>query len=615
MKKSLLKVTSAILAIVTSASFAVGCDSEPKDDGACRHAYAFVAEKEAKCDEPGYDEHYACERCGLNFVKGENDEYIEVAESELARTKSHTWLNGKKTAKVDATCYADGVKEHYYCTVCEKNYILKNGFQEASDEDLKIEKTAHKYRTESVRPEYLYEEASETSPAKYQKSCTKCGAAQDKADVTEGELFTVGKTLAEYREASKADYTPRSLSVSLYDAESVTYGFTWNTDQMSVGTTLYYCVGSTFNADTATKVNGYSEKFSSYTEAGDNTKEAAFDYYVSKVEVQWQPNTTYSYRVADRYVGNVNDATTYTIKTVDPNATSFTFSHLSDSQTKENSGVTYGKILNQITSGESAFVLHTGDVVEYSRYEDYWTQMLDTNAQYLSRIPVMALSGNHDTTYKSGTNSSETYKHFHYLLPEQDVGCGIYYAFTYGKVRFIMLNTNFSDSSATKLPDKQYKWLKAELESAKEKEESGEINWTIVSMHNPIYSAGKWGSDPSRNQIAMGLKSQLTGLFEENGVDIVLQGHDHCVTKRVVNGVTYLMNGTAGTSAGAFCTSSGTLYKASDYDYSLQGSSSTGVWAEISVSESSIGVKVKQLTVNGASTSYAVKQQWSMSKR
>lgn len=608
MKKLVLRMTCAALTIATMTA-AVGCNGGSGDNGGeCKHSYTLVTEKEAQCDAPGWIEHYECGSCGQVFVKGENDEYLEANESELSTTKSHTWLNGKSTPKVSATCTEEGVKAHYYCTVCEKYYILQNGYHAVTEEELKIEKLQHKYTAEEVLPKYLYADATNTSPAKYQKSCTYCGAVKDNADVTESDLFSVGKTLDAYQAADRDEYKPRSLSVTLYDAESVTYGFTWNTDAWSLGATLYYCVGSTFDLDSAVVVPGYSEKFSSFEQ--NNNSETEFDYYVSKADVQWQPNTTYSYRVADRYVGNVADMQTYTVKTVNPTATSFTFSHLSDTQTKENSGATYGKVLNQITSGESAFVVHTGDVVEYSRYEDYWTQMLDTNAQYLSKIPVMVIAGNHDATYLSGNNSSETYKHFHYALPKQDVGGGIYYAFTYGKVRFIMLNANFT-TSPTQLPTAQYNWLKAELAASKAKEDAGELDWTIVSMHNPIYSAGKWGSDPSRNQIAMGLKKQLCGLFESYGVDLVLQGHDHCVTKRVENGVTYLMNGTAGTSAGSFFTGSGTQFNRADYDYALQGSHTTGVWAEITVSASAVSVQVKQL--NGSSS--VVKQQWTMNKR
>lgn len=649
MKKSLMKITSALVAIVMG-TFTVGCSfegfpfpgntpnsgststddsgSSSVDPETCHHSYEHFDAKTAKCDESGWEEHYKCTLCG-QYAQMIDGEYVKVRESKVIQTVNHTWVDGKATDKVDATCDSAGMKFHYYCTTCEK-YYTKSGSKltEVTKESLTIPKRQHSFTEENTRPEYLIEEATASSKAKYQKSCASCGAKQAETDPSKMETFTVGETLTAYQTAVKTDYAPRSLSVTMYDTELttvdsetyLTYGFTWNTDKQSVGTTLYYCEGATFNKATAITANGFSEAFTSYDQGAklssdksndglDRTDDTKFTYYISKVDVQWKANTTYTYCVGDRYVDTVGDAPkTYTITTTDPSAESFTFTHLSDSQTKDNTGTPYGEVLNQVLNGNSSFVLHTGDVVENSCYESWWKAMLDTNAQYLSKIPVMAIAGNHDATYKSANGSSETYKHFHYKLPKQNVGSGIYYAFTYGKVRFIMLNANFTDSP-TNLPTDQYNWLKAELQAAKEKEGSGELNWTIVSLHNPLYSAGKWGSNPNRNQIAKGLRKQIQGLFEEYGVDLVLQGHDHCVTKYEKNGVIYLMNGTAGTSAGAFYTDSGTEFKKEDYAYAYDGTKTTQAWAEISVTANKLSVTVKKASSTGSSV---IVQPWTL---
>ncbi len=636
MKKSLMKITSALVAIVMG-TFAVGCSFEgfpslgnPPNSGStstddsgsssvdpetCHHSYEHFDAKTAKCDESGWEEHYKCTLCG-QYAQIIDGEYVKVRESKVMQTVDHTWVDGKATDKVDATCDSEGMKIHYYCTTCEKYYTRSGGkLTEVTKESLTISKLQHSFTAENTRPEYLLEEALPGSPAKYQKSCANCGAKQAETDSSKMETFTVGETLTTYEAEVKTDYAPRSLSVTMYDTElttvnnatCLTYGFTWNTVKRSVGTTLYYCEGDTFDKATAIQAKGFSEEFTSYAQGRlleDTTDDTNFTYYISKVDVQWKVGTTYTYCVGDRYVDTVGDnPETYTITTTDPRTESFTFTHLSDSQTKNNSGTPYGTVLEQVLKGESSFVLHTGDVVEYSRYESWWTEMLHTNAKYLSKIPVMAVAGNHDATYKSARNSSETYKHFHYKLPKQNVGYGIYYAFTYGKVRFIMLNANFTETPIN-LPADQYNWLKAELQAAKEKEESGELNWTIVSLHNPLYSAGKWGSNPNRNQIAKGLRNQIQSLFEEYGVDLVLQGHDHCVTKYEKNGVIYLMNGTAGTSGGAFYKDSGTEFKKEDYDYAFEGMQTTQAWAEISVTANELSVTVKR--VIGSSSSEIV---------
>ena len=211
----------------------------------------------------------------------------------------------------------------------------------------------------------------------------------------------------------------------------------------------------------------------------------------------------------------------------------------------------------------------------------------------------MAISGNHETTYKNGNN--ETYKHFNYKIPEQQTDKGFYYSFSYADIRFVMLNTNLLTGGC--LTDAQYKWLRNELSEKTEK-------WTIVTLHNPIYSVGKWGADESRNGIALSLRSQLGDLFAESGVDVVLQGHDHCVsrtfpigkngvpaTEKTVGiggisyienpeGVLYVMNGPAGNQTR-------TVFKNDETLYAYAMGSSVSSWADFEIVGDNLTVTVK----------------------
>ena len=264
----------------------------------------------------------------------------------------------------------------------------------------------------------------------------------------------------------------------------------------------------------------------------------------------------------------------------------------------------FSNVLKNVTTDPSVkFMVHTGDVVEYSRYQNYWNNMLDTNIKYLSKIPVMAISGNHETTYKNGSN--ETFNRFNYKIPiQKNTKLGFYYSFSYGNVKFIMLNTN--ELNGSRLTNAQYSWLENELQNKTEK-------WTVVSMHNPMYSVGKWGSDNTKNGIALALAHQLKGLFAEYGVDIVLQGHDHMVSRtyplngngeameekteeiegikyiKDPSGVIYVMNGPAGDQAKG--ESSIYAHDESLYAYALPSKVSS--WAEFGVSGDVITVTVK----------------------
>lgn len=124
---------------------------------------------------------------------------------------------------------------------------------------------------------------------------------------------------------------------------------------------------------------------------------------------------------------------------------------------------------------------------------------------------------------------------------------------------------------------------------------------------------GKGGSDNTKNGIARALAEQLKGLFAEYGVDVVLQGHDHMVSRtRPLNGngeateenieeingikyikdpdgVIYVMNGPAGDQAKG----ESSIYKHDESLYAYALPSKISSWAEFEVSGDVLSVTVK----------------------
>jgi hypothetical protein len=106
-------------------------------------------------------------------------------------------------------------------------------------------------------------------------------------------------------------------------------------------------------------------------------------------------------------------------------------------------------------------------------------------------------------------------------------GSPFYYAFTYGNVRFISLDTSDSEEHAEALDyvgdpsSRQYQWLLVQLSAARG--DPG-IDWTVVFFHHSPYSAstgfGGHGSHlPTRRAIAP--------LMDGYRVPLVFSGHDH----------------------------------------------------------------------------------------
>ena len=158
-------------------------------------------------------------------------------------------------------------------------------------------------------------------------------------------------------------------------------------------------------------------------------------------------------------------------------------------------------------------------MVQYGNQEALWTQMLSHVRKYVSSIPIMLVSGNHSywSDYTDRTDDIE-YNHTTVKLPKQNTENGQYYSFDYGDIHFVVLSSG--DSSKKGVGKEQLAWLENDLAST-------EKSWIIVSIHNPLYSPGKYGSSEDRNGVALALRESLAPVLNQYDVDLVLQGHDH----------------------------------------------------------------------------------------
>ncbi len=395
-------------------------------------------------------------------------------------------------------------------------------------------------------------------------------------------------------------YKPTCVTLSLYDTAKNSYGFTWNTEYEPISSVVQICEGDTFIEENCIEISATIE----YDTA--NFPSPAL-IYISKAVADLKPNTTYTYRAYDK--GAKIGSNSATFKTANFSADSFSFVHVSDSQVDAGesdigfeaigTGKVFGTTLAGLVKTNPSFLLHTGDIVEYSKYESYWRNQLDYNGKYIRALPIMPISGNHETTYRAGSN--EIYKHFNVKMEEQETKRGFYYAFDYGDVKFIMLNTN--DQGESGIADEQYNWLKQTLENNDKK-------WTIVAMHHPVFSVGKHGANPELNEYSLKLRAQLTKLFADNKVDLVLQGHDHVYSKTypikadgtadfncekqtensieyTVNpkGTVYAVNGAAGDQIRA-------PFAVDESLFELAAESYQSSWADIKVEKDRITVKI-----------------------
>lgn len=570
MKKSILRIVSLLVCFVSLLSSA-GCIK-----GHTAHTFDCVVttdaylKSEATCTKEA-EYYYSCS-CGEKgeetFVDGyplSHDFTAEIIADKYFRS---------------GTCieYATYYKS---CTMCGKK-AQSAFFTTTQTLD------THTY-TEKVAPEFIKEDATFQSSAVYYKSCV-CGAKSE-------ETFTHGDPLRQFTEEEKVPYTPSSLTVTMYDVENNIYGFTFNTESEPLYPVIQIEKGTQL---TASKKEVAATSVVKTTVQDTKTSSSTKTIYVAKFEVELESNQTYTYRAYDKHVDVGTETATLNTKNV--KATQFTFAHVSDTQVSNSTtGVTLGKLLSRVNLN-SDFIVHTGDFAEGG--ESDWKLMLDVNFSYVTQIPIMAISGNHEYSY---SKKYDTFNHFNNKLNGDSTKSGVYYSFVYGNVKFIMLDTN--NVSSNKLVEAQYNWLENELKN-------NDAKWTVVAMHTPMYSVGKWGMGNSEvsNEASLALRNQLQGLFAQYKVDIVLQGHDHTVSRTYPinglgvaqtenwtteggvnysvdpNGVIYVMNGPGGTQTRNPVSGNTTYYNTY---YKYYKSSNSRSWAEFSVDGDKITVVVK----------------------
>lgn len=609
--KNVVKRSLALFLSCTSL-FLVGCgDGDSDGNSSLSHPHVFDQEvvedkylaSAATCDSPAT--YYMSCTCGEKdvetFTHGK-----KLGHSYTATVEKDEYL------KTPANC-TTGTVYYKSCARCGKKSSMQVFTVPAVGD--------HVFSQERADWEYIKEEATKETAAVYYKSCKYCGEKGT-------ETFTSGEPLKTYTDEEKLAYTPTSLTMSLYDTAETVYAFTYNTDlkplrpviQIAKGNSLTGCEEVMPLSVTPYKALSPGKNASDDATADDET----ITIYTVKTTVDLEPSTTYTYRVYDKYVDVGTTAVTF--KTKAENPTSFSFAHVSDTQCAGSStGLRFGRVLSMLETNGNDFLIHTGDVVQRSKYETQWDDMIGDNFDYLSKIPMMMTTGNHGATSHYAANIDYALdRHFAYKLPQQaSTAKGAYYSFEYGNAKFIMLNTNDNVASGA-LKSEQFNWLKTELQN-------NTCDWTFVALHCPLYSAGRWGSQTSDGSTGqtVALRKQLGGLFAEYGVDVVLQGHDHLVTRTHPidaegkaqtdvwqeengvqysvdpNGVIYVMNGPGGDQT------RGVHAEHDPSHYYYKSSSRSCSWAEFKVEGNKLTVTA-QSTSNGktAQTYY----QWGITK-
>lgn len=292
------------------------------------------------------------------------------------------------------------------------------------------------------------------------------------------------------------------------------------------------------------KVNGYytdenagGPEWTSGDKHGktDLIKEKEYTYKAQAKNLK--PNTQYYYKVGSES-GKKSEIGKF--KTSGDKGDPFSFVQYTDTQNafwNENvrNEAAFGAdtLKNAIqTAGDPNFALHTGDFVETAEVEDEWKDLYKQSRPSFMSLPVAAAPGNHDE-YALNEEDEKLLNKFneHMNVPKENdaVNGGSYYSFDYNGAHMVVANTNDNKKSKDNpdekaIGDEQMEWIKKDIKQARD----NGAKWVVLNLHKPMYSKSYHAlSDEDVKKV----RDELTKEIDDLDVDLVLQGHDHVLSR------------------------------------------------------------------------------------
>lgn len=238
---------------------------------------------------------------------------------------------------------------------------------------------------------------------------------------------------------------------------------------------------------------------------GQLSNDGNFHYYQATLN-NLQENTKYAYRLVNEET--ISDIYTFETKDFDG---SYSFILAGDPQIGASGNATsdsagWDKTLeDSVNKFDPNFILSAGDQVNTANSESQYAGYLEHSQ--LTTVPQATTVGNHD----SGSNAYNQ----HFNLPnETEYGkttAGSDYWYVYNNTLFMDINTNNTSTAQHK----------AFMQDAIEK--NNDVRWKVVVFHHSIYSVASHAVEDSILQ----RRQELSPVFDELGIDVVLMGHDH----------------------------------------------------------------------------------------
>ncbi|MDA0173184.1 metallophosphoesterase family protein [Solirubrobacter taibaiensis] len=272
-----------------------------------------------------------------------------------------------------------------------------------------------------------------------------------------------------------------------------------------------------------------------------------------------EPKTKYLYRLGD----GTNWSEWFEFETAAATAEPFSFVYYGDAQNDIQEH--WSRLVRKSFSDapEAKLYVHAGDLVDTSNNDGQWGEWFKAAGWINGMKPSIATPGNHEYSGSTLAPYWRTQFAFPDNGPTQGTAAviealkGTVFYTDYQGVRFISLNSNTSAVASALRPEFleiQRAWLASILQNNPNK-------WTVATFHHPMFSTAEGRNNPAQ-------RASWLPVFEQYGVDLVLQGHDHSYGRgNMAQGTTTQ----TGTSIYVVSVSGPKMYEANDLNWTTNG--------------------------------------------
>jgi len=166
-----------------------------------------------------------------------------------------------------------------------------------------------------------------------------------------------------------------------------------------------------------------------------------------------------------------------------------------------------------IADSDAQLVTISGDIAYADGNQNIWDEWFVTQQESMASIPWITAVGNHENEPAAGFEAYE-----HRFDSDQVIESETFwFSRNIPGVHLVFMSTEheFTPGSA------QFNWLQSDLQAANTPGARDERPFIIVIGHKPMYSSNDYhGSEVE-------LRDALESLYVENGVNLVIAGHDH----------------------------------------------------------------------------------------